>query len=239
MPVDEIKSAILASPDLRVFSGLNLKDKTDGLQRWITTFPKMAAIPGPLTEDFPSDQHTLSFFRVNYLIIEDSRIEASVVEEALKFSDCHYVWVRNSVLLGGHEDALDVVRGSHLIFENVEFISRGARAVTIKGGVDTVYFLDCHFSGSAKAGAFIELGDWTDYDKNDHPPTSNIVVPEGNTFDCPTIVVRRGSSRRYHTSQTIRPIRTYYIEAVEASSRVERLPSWMMSIYFGIQDLVK
>lgn len=237
--VDALKQEIITSPDLRIISGLKLNDHNDGFRRLVKNFPDMIEVPGPLRKDPPSDQHTLSFFRVNYLIIEDCRLEADIVEEALKFSDCHYVWVRNCTLIGGHEDALDVVRGSNLIFENVHFISRGARAATIKGGVDTAYFIDCKFTGSAATGAFIELGDWTDYDKVSRSPTRNIHIDASNQFDTQPITVRRGSARRLRQSNTIRPVRTYYVEEIHVEHSAEVLPLIFIPAYFEVQDLVK
>jgi len=105
--------------------------------------------------------------------------------------------------------------------------------------VNTVYFLNCTFTGSAASGAFIELGDWSDYDKEPQPPTRNVHLDASNAFDCPTIPVRRGNSRRHRESQTIRPLRTYYVADIHAQHHSERLPPPLIPVYFGIQDIFK
>lgn len=237
--LEQLKEQIQASPKLRVVSGLQLNDAVGGLQRMNFESEDMISYPGPIEHDFPSDQHTLAFLCADYLIIKDCHLEANVVAEALKFSDCRNVWVRDSTLVGGHEDALDVVRGGNLIFENVHFVSRGARAVTIKGGVDNVYFVDCTFTGSATTGAFIELGDWSDYDKEPRPPTRRIHIDVSNVFDCPTIRVRRGTARRQRTSVTIRPVRTYYTEQIHSAHPTEAVPTFLIPLYFEVQNIVK
>lgn len=239
LTLDQLKADIQSAPELRVISGLNLIDRTDGLQRMNFADTEMVCFPGPIEKRFSADQHTLAFLGADNVIIEECTIEASVVEEALKFSDCRNVWVRNCTLIGGREDALDVVRGGNLIFENITFVSRGARAVTIKGGVDNVWFVGCDFSGSATSGAFIELGDWSDYDKEPQPPTRNIFIDANNVFHSPTIQVRRGNARRLRTSVTVRPVRTYYTEHVNCAHYTENVPAFLMPLYFGLQNLIK
>jgi len=235
----EIREAILASPRQLILSGLHRRDDRDGLQRWVGAEGKPMDQTAPILVDPPSDEHTFSFFQVRNLIIEDCTLEANIVEEALKFTHCNYVWVRDCTLIGGSEDALDIVKGANYLFENVRFVSRGARAVTIKGGAENIHFTGCTFSGTARGGAFLEIGDWTDYDQYQIRPTRRVWIDDTNTFESPHVPVNRGSLRRRLTRPSIRPVRAYYAEDLLLPPQSEVLPPSLMPAYFALHNLLK
>lgn len=116
------------------------------------------------------------------LEIDRCEINGAGGSEGLKLSFCHDVVVKNSTILGGYEDCVDIVRGSNILFRNCKFISQGsAQHITIKGGVKDVRFEGCKFINPFEKwinGACIDLGNWTDYDDVDRPKTRNISIED-------------------------------------------------------------
>lgn len=183
------------------------------------------------------DRHVVSFYKVDWLIVRNLTITADRSQEALKFSACRNVLVENVVLEGGPEDALDIVRGKNYVFRNVHFIGRGDQAVTIKGSVDGVYFLNCTFSGRTGKGALVEFGNWSDYDIIDRPPTRNIYFDADCTFDIPTRPLRRTSLRSVTHVPQYAGIRTLYAERPVTAGPVpiEVLPSFAVDAFFSVR----
>ncbi len=93
------------------------------------------------------DQHTLSFFNVQNVLIERLDLYAHEVEEALKFSACANVVVRDCRLVAASasEDAADIVRGQNYIFDRTWFVGLGDREMTIKGSARYIDIVDCRF----------------------------------------------------------------------------------------------
>mgnify|MGYP001181212837 FL=1 len=112
--------------------------------------------------------------------IDSCEIDGAGGSEGLKLSFCHDIVVKNSTILGGYEDCVDIVRGSNISFENCKFISQGsAQHITIKAGVKNVSFKKCKFINPFRSvinGACIDLGNWADYDDVDRPKTRSISI---------------------------------------------------------------
>ena len=115
------------------------------------------------------------------LVIDSCTIDGGGVSEGLKLSFCRNVIVRDSQIMGGSEDCVDIVRGENILFENCTFFAgpETKQHITCKGGVKNITFKKCKFVGSFKNwwdGACIDLGNWTDYDDVDRPMVRNINI---------------------------------------------------------------
>lgn len=184
------------------------------------------------------DSHVLAFAKVDYLIVRNLHIRADASQEALKFSACRFVLVENVILEGGSEDALDIVRGENYVFRNVEFISRGDRAVTIKGGVNGAFFLGCRFAGRTSTGALVEFGNWSDYDVLERPRTRNVFFDAANVFEIQQTAVPSGAqcSSGNRVPQAA-GIRTFHVDrpVVEVDIPLEITPRLAVDSYFQRQ----
>lgn len=136
------------------------------------------------------------------------------------------------------EDALDIVRGESYVFRNVEFISRGDRAVTIKGGVNGAFFLGCRFAGRTSTGALVEFGNWSDYDVLERPRTRNLFFDAANVFEIQRTAVPSGAqcSAGNRIPQAA-GIRTFHAErpVVEIDVPIEITPRLAVDQYFQRQ----
>lgn len=115
------------------------------------------------------------------LEIDSCTIDGGGVSEGLKLSFCRNVIVRNSQIIGGSEDCVDIVRGENITFENCTFFANPdtKQHITCKGGAKNITFKNCKFVGSFKNwwdGACIDLGNWTDYDDVDRPMVRNVNI---------------------------------------------------------------
>lgn len=114
------------------------------------------------------------------ILIENCVIDANGVAEGLKLSYCHDVVVKDCKIIGGYEDCVDIVRGSNITFKRCKFISNNTKHhFTIKCMVDEVRIIDCTFVNNFRTifdGAFVDLGNWADYDVDDLPKTKNIAI---------------------------------------------------------------
>lgn len=115
------------------------------------------------------------------LEIKSCKIDGLGVAEGLKLSFCRNVKVIDSVIIGGYEDCVDIVRGENIIFENCQFIANNGtkQHITCKGGAKNVTFKDCKFVGSFRHwwdGACIDLGNWGDYDDVVRPKVRNVSI---------------------------------------------------------------
>ena len=112
--------------------------------------------------------------------IEDCTIDAGPVAEGLKLSYCHDVIVKNCTIIGGFEDCVDIVRGGFMIFENCKFVSKNTKHhFTIKCNASNITIKDCVFVNDFNKlidGAFVDLGNWSDYDIDDLPRTKDIYI---------------------------------------------------------------
>lgn len=112
--------------------------------------------------------------------IEDCTIDAGPVAEGLKLSYCHDVIVKNCTIIGGFEDCVDIVRGGFMIFENCRFVSKNTKHhFTIKCNAYNITIKDCVFVNDFNKlidGAFVDLGNWSDYDVDDLPKTKDIYI---------------------------------------------------------------
>jgi hypothetical protein len=127
---------------------LEISDRRDGLWRVEPDLILFQSLPpGPGQSELPGDQHTLSFNQVKNVLIENLDIYAHNVEEALKFSSCTNVVVRNCRLIASRssEDAVDIVRGQNYIFDSIWAIGLGDREVSIKGSARYVDFINSRF----------------------------------------------------------------------------------------------
>jgi len=115
--------------------------------------------------------------------IDSCTIDGKGVAEGLKLSCCRNVKVLNSIIIGGYEDCVDIVRGENIEFINCTFISSGKtkQHITCKGGAKNISFVRCKFVGSFRNfwdGACIDLGNWTDYDDAKRPRVRNIKIED-------------------------------------------------------------
>jgi|TARA_B110000495_G_C22938954_1_gene549296 hypothetical protein len=114
------------------------------------------------------------------ILIENCTIDAGPVAEGLKLSYCHDVIVKNSTIIGGFEDCVDIVRGGNITFLKCKFISKNTKHhFTIKCMVDDIKIVDCVFINDFRTiidGAFVDLGNWSDYDVDNLPKTKNILI---------------------------------------------------------------
>ena len=112
--------------------------------------------------------------------IEDCTIDAGPVAEGLKLSYCSDVIVKNCTIIGGFEDCVDIVRGGFMIFENCRFVSKNTKHhFTIKCNASNITIKDCVFVNDFNKlidGAFVDLGNWSDYDVDDLSRTKDIYI---------------------------------------------------------------
>tara|TARA_B110000444_G_C18801600_1_gene577755 strand:+ start:978 stop:1652 length:675 start_codon:yes stop_codon:yes gene_type:complete len=128
--------------------------------------------------------------------IDSCTIDGRGVSEGLKLSFCRNVSVKNSCILGGYEDCVDIVRGENIFFENCTFISQNsAQHITCKSGVRNVNFINCKFVNPVRNwwnGACIDLGNWSDYDDADRPKVRNVNITNCTmSNNCFSILYRR------------------------------------------------
>ena len=212
-----------------VLDGANLTDTKNGFNR-IGAAPKFRHIhkkgkKGQLDKD--GDQHTLAFSSVKNVLLSNCILRANEVEEALKFSRSTQVVVDNCVIYGGSEDAVDIVRGSRFVFRNVTFIARGNQAVTIKGGVRGVDFINCRFEGKPRAGHFIELGNWSRYDILERPETGKIRIDNRTTF---------ANGRSDERPQAVHVM---HAAAPEMKGQAVVMPRFMLNSFFRFKRLTE
>jgi hypothetical protein len=99
--------------------------------------------------------------------------------ETLKFSLCEDVVVQGnsptdrSQIRSGHEDCLDIVRGSNYTFKDLEFHCTGLQGATIKGSANCITFENCIYRGTPKNG-YVVMGQYCDYDIVSKPKTRNV-----------------------------------------------------------------
>ena len=112
--------------------------------------------------------------------IDNCHIEADSVAEGLKLSYCSDVIVKNTTIIGGFEDCVDIVRGGFMLFENCRFISKKQKQhFTIKCNASNITIKNCTFVNDFRTiidGAFVDLGNWSDYDIDDLPKTKDIYI---------------------------------------------------------------
>lgn len=122
------------------------------------------------------------------LTIDSCTIDGGGATEGLKLSFCRNVIVRNSQIMGGSEDCVDIVRGENITFDNCTFFANPdtKQHITCKGGAKNITFKNCKFVGSFKCwwnGACIDLGNWTDYDDVDRPMVRNVHIINCDMLD--------------------------------------------------------
>ena len=107
---------------------------------------------------------------------EGLTVNGTGYSEALKFSNLNNVIISNFDLIGGSEDAIDVVRGSDYTFKNGSIkCDHSNQGMTIKGGAENITIQNIDFTGKPKF-AFIVLGQYSDYDFCRDLPTKNIFI---------------------------------------------------------------
>lgn len=128
------------------------------------------------------------------ILIDNCVIDGRGASEGLKLSFCSNVYVHNTVIFGGYEDCVDIVRGSNIMFDKCVFSIGDAKYhATIKGGAHTIYFKECTFMGKYKKwydGACIDLGNWTDYDDVPRPKVRGVVLDNCKTFKGGPVLAR-------------------------------------------------
>ena len=208
-----------------ILEDVRLSDLEDGLTSYMRAKYRRKHVAPPKGRnaediDRDGDQHTLAFAKVRSVLLRNCELRADAVEEALKLSASRDVVIDRCILHGGSEDALDVVRGSRLVFRDVTFIARGARAVTIKGGVSEVDFIRCVFTGEPTTGYFLELGGWTLYDVLDRPPVTAVRIDDATRFE----VSASGTAAK--------PIRLLHAEPPSTTADVDAMPGPMVDAFF-------
>jgi len=112
--------------------------------------------------------------------INNCTIDAGPVAEGLKLSYCHDVIVKDCTIIGGFEDCVDIVRGGFMLFENCRFVSKNTKHhFTIKCQAYNITIKNCVFENNFNSiidGAFVDLGNWSDYDAVDLPKTKEIYI---------------------------------------------------------------
>ena len=154
--------------------------------------------------------------------IEDCTIDAGPVAEGLKLSYCSDVIVKNCTIIGGFEDCVDIVRGGFMIFENCRFVSKNTKHhFTIKCNASNITIKDCVFVNDFNKlidGAFVDLGNWSDYDVDDLPRTKDIYI-----VDCKFENVswyKKIVARRLHAETPVNRGKGYIL-------RIPRLFVWL------------
>jgi hypothetical protein len=75
---------------------------------------------------------------------------------------------------------VDIVRGGFMLFENCRFVSNCTKHhFTIKCQVSNVTIKDCVFVNDFNKlidGAFVDLGNWSDYDIDNLPKTKDVYI---------------------------------------------------------------
>tara|TARA_B100000212_G_scaffold342604_1_gene331222 strand:- start:29383 stop:30051 length:669 start_codon:yes stop_codon:yes gene_type:complete len=119
--------------------------------------------------------------------IRDCLIDGSRGGEGLKLSFCYDVYVEDCTIIGGVEDCVDIVRGGDISFYNCRFVSKNTKHhITAKGGVKSLSFTNCNFVGDYRMkwdGAFIDLGNWTDYDDVNRPGVREVSLNNCRIFE--------------------------------------------------------
>ena len=114
------------------------------------------------------------------ILIENCVIDANGVAEGLKLSYCHDVTVKKCTIIGGYEDCVDIVRGRRILFEDCRFVAKNTKHhFTIKCSVNGVAIINCTFVNDFNKiwdGAFVDMGNWGTYNKEDIPKTNNIKI---------------------------------------------------------------
>lgn len=113
-------------------------------------------------------------------LIDSCRIDACGVAEGLKLTHISNVTIRNTTIIGGYEDCVDIVRGDNILFENCIFAAKGTKHhFTIKCESRDIKIKDCTFKNdfnNAWDGALVDMGNWSNYDKKDLIKTKNIQI---------------------------------------------------------------
>jgi hypothetical protein len=123
------------------------------------------------------DTHLKSWGGPNVGVIEiTENLDAAKYSEALKFSCCTNVTVNgnNHKVTGGKEDVLDIVRGCNYVFKDMDFISTGKQAATIKCAVSNFVLENVYFRGTVDSN-YVTLGQYSDYNIEKQPKTRQIV----------------------------------------------------------------
>lgn len=114
------------------------------------------------------------------ILIENCIIDANGVAEGLKLSYCHDVTIKKCTIIGGYEDCVDIVRGARILFDDCTFIANNTKHhFTIKCMVSDVTIINCTFVNDFNKiwdGAFVDMGNWAIYNKEDLPKTNNIKI---------------------------------------------------------------
>jgi hypothetical protein len=174
------------------------------------------------------DTSRLAFSKAYNILIRNCHIDAGALREALKFSFSQNVIVENCTLVGGSEDALDIVRGNNYYFRNVKFIANGRQAATIKSAVSNVYFLNCKFLGNPSTGEYIQLGNWSDYDYIPDKKTTNIFI------DSKTVFEQAGKKVNIRKIKAVRKLFADYV-VMNAPYKIYRYHPLLIKIYFEIK----
>lgn len=114
------------------------------------------------------------------IVINNCIIDGTMHSEGLKISFGHNIVVKNSTIIGGYEDCIDIVRGANITFQNCKIISNNTRQhVTVKGGARNITFDQCEFINRFEKfynGAIIDIGNWTNYDIVKRPKVRNLSI---------------------------------------------------------------
>ena len=123
------------------------------------------------------------------ILIQSCFIDANGVAEGLKLSHSNNVTIRNTTVVGGYEDCVDIVEGSNIIFERCVFIADNTKHhFTIKSNSKNIKIIDCTFMESFKwvfDGALVDMGNWSDYDVKELPKTKGVSIINCKLVDIP------------------------------------------------------
>tara|TARA_Y100000004_G_scaffold43674_1_gene47883 strand:- start:13187 stop:13852 length:666 start_codon:yes stop_codon:yes gene_type:complete len=160
--------------------------------------------------------------------IKNCTIDGSLGGEGLKISFCYNVYVEGCTIIGGVEDCVDIVRGGDITFCDCKFISNNTKQhITVKGGAKNINFINCTFVGDYSCwwdGAFIDLGNWTDYDDVNRPRVRNVKI-EGCKIE---------DSKRRVLSRVLYSERP---DVKNSSGSVFKVPSLFLAIFWLGQRL--
>jgi len=159
--------------------------------------------------------------------IDSCTIDGGGASEGLKLSFCRNVVVRNSQIMGGSEDCVDIVRGENITFDNCTFFANTdtKQHITCKGGAKNITFKNCKFIGSFKNwwdGACIDLGNWTDYDDVDRPKVRNVQIINCTLQDVSCPILYR---RLYAETPTVKNTKGFKF----------KVPNLFVSIFWFLQ----
>lgn len=127
-----------------------------------------------------TDTHKIKLTESNRSYIIDKSVCGDGYAEALKLSNLENVSVSVTLITGGYEDCIDIVRGKNYNIHNSALRSgnKTRTFITAKGGIDGLVLENLLISGKTSFFWDISLGDHTIYNDidSDLPVMKNVTI---------------------------------------------------------------